>query len=435
MRTRIFLAAAVVLGALIGGPPAAAEPQTVVVYPRASTATVLSGYAFDTCTAPSLAAMTAWRASSYRGVVVYIGGRERSCAQPQLTPAWVSAVAAAGWRIIPVFLDRQASCTSRPDSLLIDNAWAGTQGTTAARSAIATARSLGMRKGSAIYYDMEHYASGDTACRNGVLRFLSFWTKELHRQGYLAGTYVHQNSGARDLANVFSSISYARPDAVWIARWDGNAALTGWPTVPDNRWSRHQRAKQYRGPHTERWGGVTIEVDSDHVDAPVATVAGHFQVTSTVPLNGRTGPSIGYAVARTYAPGTPLRVLCQAASQPVGPTAVWDRLLDGNWVTDRYVSTPSSTGFSVPLPRCTYPFQTMYAAGVTTRTGPGLGYPALWRIFYGSLAWVRCQTTGTRVGTTRVWDQIDTGSWVSDYNVVDSSRTTFTATVPRCWRG
>ena len=32
---------------------------------------------------------------------------------------------------------------------------------------------LGMINGSAIYYDMEHYAGGDTLCQNAVLTFLS----------------------------------------------------------------------------------------------------------------------------------------------------------------------------------------------------------------------------------------------------------------------
>ncbi len=435
MRTRVVLAGMLLLAGLGLAPPAAAEPQTVIGYPFASTATTLTGYAFDTCTAPSVTALTAWKASPYRGVVAYIGGRERSCAQPQLTAGWVSAVAAGGWRVVPVFLDRQASCTFRPNSLHISNASAASQGTAAARSAIADATRLGMRRGSAIYYDMEHYATGDASCRGGVLRFLSSWTKELHRQGYLAGTYVHQNSGARDLAAVFSSNFYARPDAVWIARWDASSALTGWPTVPDTRWTRHQRAKQYRGPHTETWRGVSIEVDSDRFDAPTATVALPYQVTSSIALNGRAGPSSRYAVARTYAAGSTVHILCQMVSQPVGPTAVWDRLLDGNWVTDRYLSTPSSTGYSAPLPACGYPFHTMATSGLVTRQGPGSGYPAVWRIDYGSLAWVRCQSVGTLVGTSRVWDRLDTGTWVADYYVADSSRWSWTPALPHCWRG
>ena len=66
--------------------PAAAEPATTVSYPSSASATRLTGYAFDACTAPPLATMQAWKiASPYKGVGVYIGGVSRSCAQPNLT--------------------------------------------------------------------------------------------------------------------------------------------------------------------------------------------------------------------------------------------------------------------------------------------------------------------------------------------------------------
>ena len=50
-----------------------------------ATATRYIGLAFDTCTAPTVAQMTAWKASPYRAIGIYIGGVNRGCAQPQLT--------------------------------------------------------------------------------------------------------------------------------------------------------------------------------------------------------------------------------------------------------------------------------------------------------------------------------------------------------------
>lgn len=48
------------------------------------------GYAFDASAAPSAATMTAWTASPYDAVGVFIGGVNRSCHQPNLTSTWVT---------------------------------------------------------------------------------------------------------------------------------------------------------------------------------------------------------------------------------------------------------------------------------------------------------------------------------------------------------
>ena len=98
-----------------------------------------------------------------------------------------------------------------------------------------------MLPGSAIYGDMEHYSAGDAACRTAVLTYVSAWTKELHRLGYLAGMYANLSSGAKHLSEAYASTAYARPDALWIARWDGSPALTGWAGIPNTQWANHQR--------------------------------------------------------------------------------------------------------------------------------------------------------------------------------------------------
>ena len=40
-----------------------------------------------------------------------------------------------------------------------------------------------------------------------------------------------------------------------------------------SKWAVHQRARQYRGPHQETYGGTAINIDSDNLSAPAATVA------------------------------------------------------------------------------------------------------------------------------------------------------------------
>jgi uncharacterized protein YraI len=402
------------------------------LYPTSTSATRLSGDAFDTCSAPTLTTMQAWRtASPYQGVGVYIGGVSRSCAQPNLTPAWVTATSLQGWRIIPIYVGYQAPCTSRPNVTKFTSTNAEILGTADAADAVLQAEALGILPGSALYGDMEHYSSTDSACRGAVLSYVSAWTKELHRLGYLAGMYANLSSGAKQLSEAYVAPTYARPDALWTARWDGIARLTGWAGIPNAHWSNHQRGKQYRGDHSETHGGVKINIDSNLFDAPVATVGYAYQITSLANLNGRSGPKTSTPVVQAYPPGATVGVVCQTAGTKVGTTFVWNKLTDGNYVSDYYVSTSSNTGYSAPLPRCSYPFQVTIPT-LNKRTGPGSSYTISGTLPGGALGWVTCQRSGSRVGTTSVWDRLDDGTYVSDLYLATPSQTTYSPPIPRC---
>lgn len=438
-RMMAVLAASLIGAGLVTALPAAAEPATSVNYPAGATTTRLTGKAFDTCDAPTAAKMQAWTASPYDGVGVYVGGVNRTCKeQANLTTSWVTQVSKS-WRIIPIYLGRQAPCTFRspPNNLKISASEAEAQGKAAATDAIASVYSLGMRHGSAIYYDMEGYDVTNTSCKTTVLKFLSAWTKELHRRGFVSGVYANLNQGAKDLSDAYMSTSYARPDALWIARYDGNPSLKDWTlvngsTIPNSRFAAGQRGKQYLGGHNETWGGVTMNVDSNQFDAPVATVSHTYRVTSSTPLSARKGPSTSYAVVRTYAPGSNVNVRCQTYSQQVGTTKLWDKLWDGTFVTDYYVSTPSNTTWSPPLPKCSLPYQVKATGSVTKRTGPGTGYSSAGSLPAGALARVLCQKTGTKYGTTSVWNRLHDGKWVTDHLIATPSTTGFSKPIPRC---
>jgi uncharacterized protein YraI len=426
----VVLVAAV---AVVVAGPAAAEPATTVGYPAWASATRYSGLALDACTAPSIADMAAWTSSPYHAIGIYVGGQNRTCAQPELNSGWVGAVSVLGWRLIPIFKGRQPPCGGKPADLKIFPAVAASEGTWAAGRAADEAMTLGMIEGSAIYYDMEAYTTGDASCRNAVLTFLSAWASELHRRGYVAGIYQNLNLGARDLAGVHDSASYARPDAIWIARYDREPALTGWAGIPDSRWAAHQRAKQFRADFGETHGGVSLSIDADHLDAPVATTAFGYRVTSGGrPAVARSGPGGSYPAVRAYPAGTDVTVACQAHGSPFGLTTVWDKLTDGSYVTDFRVDTPSDTGYSAPVARCRYPYQVTPGNGANQRGGPGVSYAMTGRLPGGALAWVVCQQAGGWVGRTRVWDKISDGHWVSDGYVATPGTTGFSQPVPRC---
>ncbi len=201
LRTRIALASGAVACLTLGlAVPAAAEPATTVNYPTGATATSYSGLAFDTCTAPSLAAIQAWSASPYHAIGIYVGGVNRTCGQPQLTASWVSAVSRLKWRLLPVYKGLQPPCGGKPTDKKIIPSQAASQGTAAANDAAAKGKALGLRPGSAFYNDIENYSRTNTTCRTAVLTYASAWTKELHRLGYVAGVYANLSSGALDLA-------------------------------------------------------------------------------------------------------------------------------------------------------------------------------------------------------------------------------------------
>lgn len=256
---------------LTGAAPAVAEDEAAE---PAAAVTIAQGLGFDTCTAPSITALDAWWGTSpYETVNIYFGGLNRGCRQPNLTPSWVQQADAMGWGLLPTYMGYQPYCMlgNKEHRYTASNATA--IGTSDAQDALAQADRLGLLPGSALYADVEHYDNSDSSCVLAVRRYVSAWTQTLQDAGYLAGVYVHQNSGLADLSAVYDSPDYARPDAVWMARWDGDPSLTGWPTAPDHQWADHQRAKQYEGPHNETWGGVTINIDSDSLDAPIATVS------------------------------------------------------------------------------------------------------------------------------------------------------------------
>ncbi|MFL6081091.1 MAG: glycoside hydrolase domain-containing protein [Ornithinibacter sp.] len=413
---------------------AIADPATPAGYPAASSATRAQGRFFDTCTAPSLAALAAWRGtSSYTGVNIYFGGRNRGCAQPELTAAWVRSATAAGWWLVPTYFGDQPFCVFGSKPYRFTATAAAARGSADATDAVARARSLGLLAGSALYADVENYDRTNASCVAAVRTYVSEWTRALHRNGYLAGVYVHQDSGLRDLAGSYASTSLARPDAVWMARWDNLATLTGWLTAGNTVWADWQRAKQYRGDHLETWGGVSLHIDSDIIKGPVATVAKTYRVTGTTTLNVRSAPTASSSIIGQLQPGSAVGVICQSRGQLIGTTPVWDRISSGGFVSDRYVSTPSTTGFSSALPRCSYPGQVSVSTPVNTRSGPGTSFTNLNQPLQGgALAYVACQKPGSLVGTTRVWNQLVDGRWVSDYYVSNRSNSTYSQPVPRC---
>ena len=216
--------------------------------------------------------MSAWRGSPYTSVGVYIGGANRGCAQPNLTRPWVSSVIAQGWKLLPIWVGPQASCTTLGGTtkLSADPNVSWGQGATQAAAAADAADALGFGWLTPIYYDMESYNRGGQ-CTASVQVFTNGWVYTLNQRGYLAGFYSSQCSGIMDQVATWGSPLYYPLNAIWVAAWNNTPNIFGLGApcnVPDSMWANHQRVHQYTGGHNESYGGVTINIDSNAVDGP-----------------------------------------------------------------------------------------------------------------------------------------------------------------------
>ncbi len=282
-------------------PPAGRLPRTTSAATPALPGEPYTGLGFDVCTTPPASSMAAWGQSSpYGAIGIYIGGVNAACIGGNLTPSWVSAESAAGWHMIPIYVGLQApgnSCgCAAMSTTLTSGAYmtAASQGTAAAQDAVTQAQALGIGSGNPIYYDMENYTRSATTS-GAVLAFLQAWTEQLHLSGYYSGVYSSGSSGITDLVDNWGT-SYVEPDELWTGSWDSTPPPTP-PTstanayVPSTEWpGQHQLLQYYSDAEQnapETYGGVTISIDRDFVNAATAAFgSGQFvlQVLTTPSL-------------------------------------------------------------------------------------------------------------------------------------------------------
>jgi Rv2525c-like, glycoside hydrolase-like domain len=247
------------------GPVLASNPSPVPT--QAAAGGTLAG--FDTCAAPSLPTMKAWRAK-YAATAIYIGGQMMACGQSNLSASWVQQTEAMGYALMPTFVGLQAPCDSF--SGRIDPKQAASQGTAAANQAVTAAKSYGLGAGTPIYYDMEAYNHTNAGCRTAVLTFLDAWTRQLKAVGYISGVYSSAGSAITDLQShtTVAGHSLAEPQAIWFALWDNGKSMTGAPYMTSAVWPVASRSKQYAGNRVVKVGGISLNIDADWVAGAVA---------------------------------------------------------------------------------------------------------------------------------------------------------------------
>jgi hypothetical protein len=304
----------------------------------------LVGYGFDQCEAPSQASMTAWlKYSPFRAVGIYMSGSLRYCqAQTNLTPTWVHTQLTTGWRLLPIHLGRQASCSTRTryqGNLISADptdtySAARAQGRYEANVATAAAKNLGIVARSTLYYDLEAFNITIASCRQSSLWFLSAWTRQLHTNGYVSGVYSSAASGikALDDARVAPGNTVTMPDQIWIGDWNGEADANS-TYIRSDGWAG-RRIHQYQGGHNETWGGVTINIDRNYLslsgNAETLPPPATPEQTSKYPDPKCTTASINRATYRlvtpTRRPGLVLPLQCMLKQR-----GLYLRSVTGGW--------------------------------------------------------------------------------------------------------
>ena len=187
-------------------------PGTAVARDNVTTPGNFTGYGFDQCLAPEQWEMNRWLNNSpFLAVGIYISGDSRGCrSQPNLTRRWISTQLEKGWRLLPITLGPQASCSPAfpryDDDETIDPTPgpsdgypdARIQGRAEGRKTVRAAAALGISRGSTLWYDLEGFDHTQTSCRESALRFLSSWVTKVSALGYHTGVYSSAGFGDRD---------------------------------------------------------------------------------------------------------------------------------------------------------------------------------------------------------------------------------------------
>jgi photosystem II stability/assembly factor-like uncharacterized protein len=286
---------------------------------RSGETDLFDGQGFDKCEIAAASQLATWITESpYRAVNLYFGGSSRSCPNRALSASFLRTLRAQGWVFIPTWVGPQAPCTDFNVRMSADPAIAYQQGQAEANAAIERAVELELANedgsGTVIYYDLEYFAASNAACLLATQAFLTGWTGRIKAAGSLAGVYSTGCVLNGQSGNV------PPPDAVWVANWAYSSYTPGvsvWNLycLSNTLWPNHQRLRQYTGGHSETWGGVTLNIDSNVLDGPVALLRPSPSPTST-PTPTPTATPTATSTATPTATATSTATLTPTVTSP-----------------------------------------------------------------------------------------------------------------------
>jgi len=78
------------------------------------------------------------------------------------------------------------------------------------------------------------------------------------------------------------------------------------------------------------------------------------------------------------------------------------------------------------------PYLTLASPSLNERSAPSTSAATLGSLPYHSTIYITCQTSGTNVGGSVVWDRLSNGAFISDYWTNTPGNLTWTPSIPRC---
>jgi surface antigen len=78
------------------------------------------------------------------------------------------------------------------------------------------------------------------------------------------------------------------------------------------------------------------------------------------------------------------------------------------------------------------PYKTLASPSLNERSAPSTSAAVVGSLPYGSTVYIACQTSGSLVGSSSVWDRLSNGTYISDYWTTTPGQNTWTSSIPRC---
>jgi hypothetical protein len=256
--TALVLAAS--LSPVLGGAPVAHATLPGPV--------IQQGEGFDSAALPSTADMSDWWPTTpYSSYGFYLGGENSAGTNPGHD--WLASVMSTGFGVIPIWVGPQSACADQSGLASFSNtpSTAGTQGEQQADDAIAAAQADGF--GTVyIYYDLEAFDTGNSACATAAAEFINGWTYEIQQHGDGAGLYG--SSEGSDLEYIETAHSNV-VNVIWPAEYGySDYATSPIQGIPNNAWTSHQRIHQWSGGTALRFysgdSGPGWTLDEDCLD-------------------------------------------------------------------------------------------------------------------------------------------------------------------------
>ncbi len=152
---------------------------------------------------------------------------------------------------------------------------------------------------------------------------------------------------------------------------------------------------------------------------PAMAFAASSTIDASTSLNVRSGPGTDKPVVATISDTAAVSVTCQLWGESIagghGPTPYWDRIGDGQYVSDAFIAwTPSRP--AVPWCGDSGPVASGVSAvgGLNVRSGPGLGNGVIDLLPNGTPVDVICQAWGSSIDGNNAWDRLGDGRFVAD---------------------